>query len=323
MAITTKVTRKVGWKIEGTPGTYDAPSVQFPFTEFGLKQGFDLIEDKSIVGVAFPDLPLQGVRKVGGPIGGEVDVATIVVILEAALGAASSKVYSLPVDKNEKTLTFVSLDAVKANKYAGCVVNNFKLSSKSGAALEFSSDILGWRAEDRDATTDFPSLTTLAGTKLTHLHMGQTNGYFRIGDQVNALVAGDNLANIDSVEVGHNWNFAESMVNDAGTLQLLSGEGGDPEGDFSFTIARHESDAFKTYRDDRTVLQAEILYYASSTAQLKIQIPNLIVESVDDTGDNVTKLPIKCRIARNGIGQSYSNANMAFVTPIRITVTNS
>lgn len=323
MAVSTKVTRSVGWKIEGTPGTYDAPAVQMPFTTFGVKQSFDLIEDKSIVGVAHATLPVQGGRHVAGPIAGEVDVATIGVLLEAITGnAVSSSSYSVALQKNEKTLSFVSLDAVKTNKYAGCVVNNFKLSSKSGELLMFGGDVLGWTAELRDDTA-FPTLSTVPTTKLSHLHAGQANGYIRIGDQANALTSGDNYANIDSIEVGHNWQFGETMVNAAGTLQLLSGQAGRPAGTFNFTVAVHEADTFRAWRDARTALQAEILYYAAATAQFKIQIANFIIKDVADNDDNVTKLPVECVVARNGIGTSYSNASMAWVTPFKFTVTNS
>ena len=320
MGTSTKILRKANIEIEGTAGFYQEPNVELPFTTFEVRQNFDTIADESIVGVAFPDLPVQGVRKVGGAVTAQVDVATIAAMLEAVTGDASSP-YDCGATTNLKTLSIVALDEVKTYKYAGCVVNSFELTSEPEGDLNYSCEVLGWKAETRDDTA-FPTASTVAGERLVHHHAGGTNGYVRIGDQGDALAAGDNQE-IGPISMGINWNFAEQFYNDQGTLQLLSGGGGRPEASFSFQISRHDADTFLGFRDNRTALQAEINYYATATAILLVQVPNFIIQDLTVTGDDTAMIDVTCAVARNGIGANYSNANMSFNTPIRFTLTNS
>lgn len=322
MATTINILRKVGAKIEDTAGTYDAPNTLIPFTSFTEKQSFDMIKDESIVGVAFEDLPLQGVRHVMGSINGQVDKDSIDPIFEQAFGTAVGTVYTCPADKNENTLSFVGIDAVKTYKYAGNVLNNFELKSDSEGALIFSADVIGWKAETRDDTS-FPSISTNPSVdRFLFQHAGGTNGYARIGDQANALASGDNQ-NVSGLSFGINWNFAEQFFNDQGTLQLLSNSGGRANASFSFKIARHDADTWHTAINSHTALQAAVYFYKSATATLLIEVPNFVISDLTSSEDDVNTLDVVCTVARNGTGTSYSNANMEFVSPIRATIVNS
>jgi hypothetical protein len=120
-----------------------------------------------------------------------------------------------------------------------------------------------------------------------------------------------------------NWSFADSFCNAVGSQTQLSGSGGRPTVEFGFTISRHTADTFKSWRDNFTHLQAEILYYESATNQCLIQIPNFIIETAPNTEDDINKETVTTKVARNGISTSYSNAYMTFNSPIKITVTNS
>lgn len=317
-----QILKKVAGIIEVTPGTYLAPNVLLPFTSFTPKFEYAMIEDESIVGIAFPDLPVQGVHKVAGSLAAQVDIDSIEVLLEAALGSVSSQVYSCPTTKNVKSMSFVMLDEVKTNKYAGVYLNSFMLESEAEGDLKVAADIIGWKAEVRDDTA-FPAMSTEPGTRLVHHHAcGSGTGYMRIGDQTDALAAGDNFTP-ESIAAGINWQFDHQYGNCQEPLIPLSGAAGRPEAVFNFTVPRHEADTLLGFRDNHTSLQAELLYYASASANLKIQIPNLVIESLEKSDDDVTKLNIACKVARNGIGSNYSNTNMSFNTPIQITVDNT
>jgi hypothetical protein len=247
-------------------------------------------------------------------------VDSIAVILSAVFGDETSP-YACPTTKNEKTLSMCGIDEVKTYKYAGCVLNSFELTSEAEGDLNYTSEVIGWKAETRD-DTGFPTPTTTPGTRLKHAHAGGTSGYCRIADQGDALAAGDNQ-DVGMITVGLNWNFAEQFYNDAGPLQILSGSGGRPEATFNFQVSRHDSDTFLAARDARTPLQAAINYHASATAVLLIEISNFIIEDLTVNEDDVAKIDITCRCARNGLGSNYSNSNMSFNTPIRMTLTNS
>ena len=321
MGTTVQVLRKIAAKIEDTPGTYDEPGTLMPFTTMTLKQSFDMITDESIVGEAFTDLPVQGMRHVTGAIGCQAEVQCIDPMLEAAFDSESGGVYSFPSTKNEKTLSFVGIDEVKTYKYAGCVLNNFELSSEAEGDLKYTADVIGWKAETRDDTS-FPTMSSTPGTRLIHAHCGGTNGYVRIGDQGDALAAGDNQ-NVSAITIASNWNFAEQPYNDAGTLQLLSNSAGRSEVSFNFTIARHAADTFLGFRDAHTALQADIKYYASATAILQLEISNFVINDLTVNEDDVSKIEVACTCARNGTGTDYSNSNMSFTTAVRASLTNS
>ena len=117
MGTSVKILRKVGFKKEGTAGTYDAPDTLLPFSTFTQKQDFGMIEDDSIVGVAFADLPLQGVRMVGGSVTAFADAITTEYIAEVAFGSLAAGVLDCPATKNELTGSFVAIDEVKTYKY--------------------------------------------------------------------------------------------------------------------------------------------------------------------------------------------------------------
>ena len=321
MGFTVKHLKKVAVKIEAVPQVYGAPDVLLPYTTFTVQQNFDPVVDESLIGQAFADLPLQGARHVIGNLSGQVDLNTIGVLLEAAYGAVAAGVYTAPTTENTKTLSIVAIDAVKTYKWAGCVLNNLVLTSEGSGDLTFSADVIGTVAEVRDGTA-FPTIVTNPGTRLLHRH-ASGSGHFRIGDQDNALASGDDLG-LRTISFGINFNFAEAFDNEGqGAMLGVSGEAGRPVATFSATISRHEVDTPLTWRDDIEALQAELLYYSSAAKQLKIEIPNFILTAAMPDDAEVAQVPLETVLARNGIGTSYSNANMAFNSPIRITVTNS
>lgn len=318
---TVKILRKAAVIIEGTPGTYEAATTLLPVTGFSMKGETALVSDESVVGQAFSDLPVLSHKIVTGSIPMQVDVSTIGVMLEASMGYVSSGVYSFPVTSNVKSLSMAALDGVKTNKYAGLYVSKFTITSAAGKDVMFSADVIGWKAEVRDDTA-FPTVTTSPGTRLVHSHASNTNGYFRIADQADALAAGDNI-NLESVEIGGAWQFTHDISNETISLIPLSGAGGRPEATLTFVISRHEADTFLAARDARTAMQAAFKWYSSATANMLVEVSNFIIASAEITEDDVSKITVTATLGRNGISTSYSNANMAFNSPVRVTVDNS
>lgn len=321
MATTRKRLKTVAVVREGTPGSYTAPTTLLPYTTFDVHQEFEMIEDLSIVGVAFADLPVQGARLILGTIEPQGEVTAIAPLMKWAFGYNSSTLYTCPADKNEEAISIVAKDDVKTYKYAGCYCKSFTVSSAPKGPLIFKFDVIGWKAETRDDTA-WPTISVNPGTRILHQHAGSTNGYARLADQADALAAGDNQE-VKNISFGVNWNFDNDFVNDQGTLIPLSGHGGIPSADLSIQIARHTSDTWKAARDAATALQAAIRYYAGAAAAMLFEFPNLSIKTMPESGDEVPSQDITFNVARNGRGTTYSNANMSFVSPIRLTLTNS
>lgn len=326
MGTTVKPLRKVAYIIESSPGVFLPPDTLSPFTSFAVKQNFDMIDDESIVGEAFQGLPNQGVRKIEGTLAGQLEVDAIIPLLEAAFGSESSQVFSAPTTINAKSLSIVHLDEVKTNKYAGCRVKSLTIASSAEEGLTFSADIIGEAAEVRDGTA-FPTISTNPGSRLLH-HHANGSGHIRIADQVDALAAGDNRG-LSSMEVSMAWNFDHQFDNQSqGTLPPLSTATGFAEAGFAFQIARHtdtapSADDFLVFRDSFTSLQAELLFFRSATANMKIEISNFVVKEASVNEDDIAKLDVVTMAGRNGLSGSFDNSNMAFNTPIRITIDNS
>lgn len=319
MGTTIKILQKLAAKLESNYGVYTAPDVLLPFKSKGHDQTFGMIEDESIIGVAQRDLPIQGVRHFKGNLEGQLDKLTMDVLFEAAFGANTTGAFTLPTDKNTKSLSLCALDQVKTNKYAGVVVNNFVLKSEAEKDLSVTMDLLSNVAETRDDTA-FPTINTNPGARFAHHMAGGSNGYIRVGDQVDALAAGDNSTIIKAIQWGINWNFKEDFVNAVGSLQPLSGL---CEPSMEITLAQHDSDTWKTWRDAGTGLQLEAYFYISAAGTLLVQVPNFLIEEITDVDGDKPGLTLKCRVGRNGLSTSYTNTFMAFNSAIKAVRVNA
>lgn len=320
MGTSTKILRKVAAIIEGTPGTYQDPATLIPQTEMTIHTEYTPIEDKAIIGLAFKDLPVQGLRKILGTINSQLDVTACVPLLGACFGYTTDLNFALPLTKNIKSLAICGLDEVKTNKFGGVYCKKWDIKSSAGNNLELNMDVIGWTAELRDDTA-FPAMSVVPGLRLVHHNCANTGtGYQRIGDQANALDSGDNL-DLEEISFGCDWGFLEEYGSGQGILQPLSTEA---EASFTFKVARHLSDAFLAWRDAGTALQAEIYWYKSAAANMKLQVPNFMAESVTVSNDPAAKVEVTARVARNGhTSGTYSNANMAFNAPLKLIVDNT
>lgn len=320
MAVETKkILREMAMVDEETYGSYVTPTYLIPFLSGIPKQSFAMIEDDSIVGNAHKSLPLQGVRSLGGSIEVNADAITLPLFLRQICGAvAVGNVYTPVTTRNTKSMSGCLLDAVKTNKFAGLVMNGFKISSQAESKLKLGFELLSSIAEVRDGTV-FPTPSYYPGTEFIHQHADGTNGYFRVGDQSDVLASGDNL-DIKSFELGINWNFALDAVNSQTQLQP---KGAMCETTLSFQIAEHTTDQWKAWADARTPLQLQARYYASATADLIIRIPNFIIPEAPVSEDDKARVDISAIVGRNGMGTSYSNDNMEFNTPFQFELVNA
>lgn len=319
MGTTKKILRKVAVKLEAVYGTYLAPDILLPLLSGLPKQTWQNIEDESIVGVAFKDLSLQGTRAIEGSHEIVADKNTLPFILEQATGSAvSSTTYTPATTSNAKSFALCMLDGVKTNKYSGLVMNNVRFTSEAENKVKVAFDLLSPKVETRDDTA-FPTIATYPSTEFLHQHLTGT-GYFRIGDQADALAAGDNITNLKKFECSINWNHAIDPVN---AQEQLSSQSAMCDVTLSMQIAEHTADTWHAARDARTPLQLQAYWYASATAAFTIMIPNFIITDVAVSEDDKGRVDLTCAVGRNGLGTAYSNANMAFNTPIKFGLVNA
>jgi hypothetical protein len=299
--------------------TYESNApIEIPFKTETLSQKYDPINDEAYLGQAFASLPQQGNRHTKGSISQNLDIVSCFPIFEAAFGANSSGVFTL--GSNSKKLSMCGLNSVNASQYANVYVTKIKISGSAGNLMSVEYDVMSVTAQSRQATSAFPASPTAPGIPFTFSEAGGT-GYVRVGDQADALSASDEI-NIEEFSIDITTGFDEQFCNEGtGTLTPTFGMV-TPTIEGSFKLSRHTNDNFQAWSDNETALQMAISLYKSSTANILLEIPNFLC-TVELSDEELTKPTVTMMIGRNGVGTSYSNSNMSFVSPLRITVDNS
>lgn len=319
MAETVKILRRMSMEDQSADAYESGAMYAMPLLTGHPQKSFAELTDESISGVGFTDIPQQGPRKVGADgISMNVDKVSSEIIMTAGFGNVTAKVFTL--GSHTKCLSVATEDAVKThNKYGSVFMRRLAMHGSVGNLFNFDMDLVGELDEDR--TSDAFPTSTAYDEPFTFHEMGGTSGYFRVADATDALDSGDNLE-IESFDWEFNNGFDHQHCNDGlGILTPVWGQSNTALSG-SFTVSRHDSDTWFGYEEDHTPLQLSAYIYKSATATLLIEIPRFIV-TVEASDDDMTKLNVTMKIGRNGIGDSYQNSNMSFVSPIRATLVNA
>jgi hypothetical protein len=316
---TVKVLRKMAGQLQSGASYESNAMIALPLLSGQATQTYDVIEDESISGSAFRDVPQQGSRHTfESSLGFQLDKVSAVPLFSAFFSSPSVGVYTYASHTNK--MSICTLNDIKANRYANVYLNSWALKGGVNANWTMDCGFIGATAEDRAATSNYPAVTVY-DEPFTFHEAGGTSGYVRIGDTADALAAGDNIK-IEDFNLSITNGFTGQWCNDGkGTLTPIFG-GSLPTISGSFTFSRHDTDNPFTWADADTALQMEIMIYKSAMANLKIQLPRVKISPTLDDSDT-TKVTADLMIGRNGLGTTYKNANMAFVAPIKLTLVNS
>lgn len=314
---TVKVLKKLCAQIQ-SGGTYESGGMyRQPFTSETLSQMYDMIDDESISGEGFKEIPQQGPRHTEGTVTQTLDDVACIPILEAAFGANSSGVFTL--GSNSKKLSMCGLNDANAIQYANVYISRLRLFSSVSSLWQMEYDIIGETAQVRTTTGSYPTDTGYDDPFTFHETGG--TGFVRIGDTADALDSGDEI-NIEEFSLELTTGFDSQYCNEGtGTLTPAFGMVA-PTVTGSMKVSRHTSDAFQDFEDANTPLQATIYIYKSATSNILIEIPRFVI-SCTVTDDDIARQDLELMIGRNGTGTNYKNTNMSFTSPVRITVTNS
>ena len=312
MAVSTKIISKMAMQIQ-TGSSYESNAMFLvPCTGGKLKQTFTKINDESYNGEAFTDLPQKGVQDIEGTISFQVEKITFAKILEAAFGTVNTLVYTLGT--NAKKLSVVFYDGVKTYKYANVYIKSLTISGSTDQKIMGEMVLIGATAEVRDDSA-FPSYTAHSDYFTFH------EVTCRIGDQANALDSSDDRT-IEEFSLEINCGFGSQHANTPRTILTPIFGMERPTVTGSVKIARHDADTFLTWKDAFTKLQMSIDIYKNATSRLVLQVPNFIIDC-DLTDDDITRNNLTLNIGRNGIGTSYTNTNISYVSPVIATLTQA
>jgi hypothetical protein len=291
--------------------------IMVPHTSHTLKQKPVLVMDDGIVGLAFDPTPQLGYYEISGTITFNLDKVSIKPFLEAALGTVAGTnpyVYSNTA-VNAKLFSIQTDDGVAVREYGDVYCTNLKISSSVGQNIVAEVTVFGIVQEDRTGNT-WSGTVAMPNPPMV-FHEISTTGYCRIGDHADALAAGDNQTIQDfsfELVTGLAPQYDNSRLSLAPVFGMVK-----PEVTGTVTLSRHAVNTFLDAQDNVTKQQLEIYAYRGATEYMIIRVPNFIVET-DITDDEIAKVTLGMKIGRNGYGTTYTNANMAFVSPLQITV---
>lgn len=239
---------------------------------------------------------------------------------ESALSylATGHHFYFNPSIVNTKKYSVARKDGVSYKQYANVYAKSLKLLGSVDSLISAELDLIGVTPEVRAALSGWPASTGPGEAFSFHEMSG--SGYFRVGDQADALAAGDNLR-IEDFSFDIVTGYDAQHYNSYSILTPQYGQVR-PDVQGSFKISEHDVDTFIAFRDNMTKLQLKTCIYKTSTAQIIITIPNFIID-VELSDDDLVRQGVTMKIGRNGIGTSYVNTNITNVSPIIFQIINS
>jgi len=307
-----------GIKAETSWGeAWAAVDTAIPYLNESLVSTYDRSADVSLLGSAGMAQDEATIQNVSGDISFYLDYElNHGIILKAALGAESSDVYTLTDTLQASGNMFrIEFDkSVSRWRAAGCKVNNLTLSSAAGAD-NFLTATASLVAKSLSRSSDsFPAITVSGQTNILHSHLT-----FRLADKADALDSGDEMG-VSSVNLSINNNLQADAKDSSSSSAILEPvRNGFRETMFDVELPRYTADTIQDWKDNDTILQAD-LTYTNGVNTLLIEIPELkIMGGVDANigGAEVIPLTVNMKAMRN----SSDSIMSAITDEVRITLT--
>lgn len=253
---------------------YSAPTAQIPFLKESLSPAFDRINDDSLTGTASRGPGAQGILKVTGDTEHNLDYNNFDDMFECLCGAVASRVFTISDDDLPKYAEVEFEKVIARHRYVPLKVGGVTISGRAGGIVQAKFKM-------------HPKLRTISGTALSGISFpGPRNLIlfkhlnFRIGDQVDALGAGDNMG-IDSFELTFDRSLKADDTDTTSPTYVLEPIPGDWRvANLKLTFPRYNSTTavLATWKDSDTALQARFAFTASGET-FTIELPELRIES--------------------------------------------
>lgn len=294
--------------------TWVAVDAYIPFTGETLSANHDRIEDDSLEGYGGRNPSEQGNQVLQGDTEHHWDYGADVLI-PACTGILTGTVATVGEVLSEAACTadkYFGIEIIKGgaanHRFFPAMVTKFVIKGEKGGICNLTAS---WAARQFDA------IAAAAITKPTVVPRVKFDQMvFRVGDQANALAAGDNTA-IDSFEVA----FDRSMkLDDYATDPTLPQQPLEPKengfrvSSFKIKLPRYASDVFLVWRLADTPLQANMTWGGAGTTAKLIEFPELrITEGFEGnvSGPEVLTLEGNLEPSRGGAhGYMYAGNEM-------------
>lgn len=289
-----------------------AVDTMIPFSDESIIKTIQRVDSIALEGKAGKRVGKQGLIEVAGALNGDLDYYNWGGILEAALGTDTAGVYTF-ADSNTKIIRMEFEKSVSRWRIKSAKVNKMTISGNKGESLKIALDIIGM-GHSRSATA-FPSLSL---SNYSQVMFSDSNGYIRIGNQDDALDAGDNIG-LESFSLEITNNFKTDDYTNEGQNLLDPLRNDFREVMFNFKIPRYSADTFQDWKDGGTLLQAA-LYFTDGTKTFLIEIPEFKIH--EGFNANIGGGNILTQEGGNPCYRNSSNTPMTAITDeARITIT--
>lgn len=244
--------------------------VGVPFVDESLSKNFNRIDLESKLGYGGREPSEQGNIVAAGTINHELDYNNYTKIYEAITGDAATP--HLLTDDDLPVHHWIALDKqIEEWRFGAGKMTKAVISGEADQIVRLAAD---WVCRDMAlaAVSMSPSISTATRVRFNDL-------LFRIGDQVDALAAGDNLE-IQSFEIEIDRALkTDDYVNAQELVEPVPGDWRAVS--LKIKIPRYADDAFQDWKDADTPLQAS-LNFTRGGEQVLFEIPELrITEGFD------------------------------------------
>ena len=263
---------------ESTVGTAVVVTQAQPYMSESLNAQNTLLPDEVLEGRIGPRTPDLGPLDFAGDVALRWRYTNSQFLLKNFFGDLTAGRYGILSSTEGKSLTIAIDKRVGVWEFAGCKVSSFTLEA-SPETVTMAYAVLPTARSLSSVTNTQAIVSALCNADRNILF---TDLNMRIGDQVDALVSGDEIK-ITTLTVEMTRELDQVHVNgQRGILEAL--ESAKLGGTLSFNLARYSANTMHTWQDALTRLQARI-YFSNSGKSKEILIPNLVVEQAETPVD--------------------------------------
>jgi len=292
---------------------WSAVDALLPFENESISQNINMLTNEALEGTPARVAPDLGVISNLGQTKHMLDYYNFATILEYWLGTDTSGVYTIS-DSFAKILRIAFEKGVSRWNIPAAMINVGTITGEAGQILGLDLDWIG-RPYARSATA-FPDLS-ITNRSRVNFSKSVTNSRIRIGDQVNALAAGDAVG-WSKFSLSLDRKLKGDIITNQFDYTNKPRLDGLREAKLTFEIPVYAVDTFNDFADIGTKLQAD-LYFTDGTKTLLIEIPEILIENIGDpiAGTGIIVQPVEC-----GCYLNTSNTPMTAITnEFRITIT--
>lgn len=290
---------------------YSAVDTPIPFNSEGLTQAYEEIEKNALMGSGAKEPSDQGNLEVVGPTTHELDFNNFDKLLEAIFGTVSTRTFTITDDTLAKYYWVEFEKQVERWRFGACKANKLTISGEKGGIIMATFEHVARLCNRVGTAYPLSAPTNVDRMLFEHLQ-------FRLGDQTDALAAGDKMQ-IDSFEFALERALkTDDYVNNTDGIYKVEPVPEDMRKvTFSVSFPRYAANTLQGWKDNNTPLQADLLFTRSSET-FKLELPELRITegfnaNIEGTG------PIR----QEGTFRAFKSSNTYMYTgnEARITIT--